>query len=442
MTTSATAAILLLLTAVLPAQEEVATPDSPALEELVWSYLECSRAGEAGGILSAIRRHPELSLARLEEILDRPPPLRRAPEGLQDELPFTIPGTRVKTTYSLYVPPGYDPEHRYPLWIVVHGTGGRGRATLRSVLHLLRDREVLVAAPTEAADLHGRGWGSSHRERMLHIGLVDDLARRYPIDRDRVVVFGWSRGGHAAWDLAMRFPDRFVAIGPIIGSVAMRDRALLVNLGGVRVDAINGAKDQPELVAGAVEGIRRLLALGYDATHHLDPDRGHEGFGEQLPGLVERLAGVRRAPAPATLRLAAYEKEYARNRYVRILAFHKDAYRPGRKIAIAGVSKMSPEEQRRGYLDHIEEHTPSIETSFEDNVFRIRSRLITRFELFLPLALVDLGKPLEVWVNGKRQVRKSRIAAPRPAEVLKLMRDFGGADPGFRFAGKLSLRGR
>ena len=64
MTISATTAILLLLAAVLPAQEEAGTPAAPALETLVWSYLECARAGEASGILQAIRRHPELSLAR------------------------------------------------------------------------------------------------------------------------------------------------------------------------------------------------------------------------------------------------------------------------------------------------------------------------------------------------------------------------------------------
>ena len=65
----------------------------------------------------------------------------------------------------------------------------------------------------------GRGPGS----RFANYGEVDaleaieDTCRRFPVDRDRICVFGHSMGGAAAWYLASHYPDLFACAVPMAG---------------------------------------------------------------------------------------------------------------------------------------------------------------------------------------------------------------------------------
>jgi dienelactone hydrolase len=45
--------------------------------------------------------------------------------------------------------------------------------------------------------------------------VLDETVRKHPIDLDRVYVLGISTGGTAAWEMAMRYPDRFAALAPL-----------------------------------------------------------------------------------------------------------------------------------------------------------------------------------------------------------------------------------
>ena len=48
---------------------------------------------------------------------------------------------------------------------------------------------------------------------------IEDVCRRYPIDRDRIVLRGMSMGASGTWHLGLKHPDRFVALGPYCGYV-------------------------------------------------------------------------------------------------------------------------------------------------------------------------------------------------------------------------------
>ncbi len=65
----------------------------------------------------------------------------------------------------------------------------------------------------------GRGPGS----RFQNYGEVDvleaieDVCEKYPVDRDRISVFGHSMGGCATWYLAAHYPDLFSCAVPLAG---------------------------------------------------------------------------------------------------------------------------------------------------------------------------------------------------------------------------------
>jgi pimeloyl-ACP methyl ester carboxylesterase len=49
--------------------------------------------------------------------------------------------------------------------------------------------------------------------------VIDDVCRRYAIDRTRIVLRGMSMGASGTWHLGLKHPDRFVALGPYCGYV-------------------------------------------------------------------------------------------------------------------------------------------------------------------------------------------------------------------------------
>lgn len=47
------------------------------------------------------------------------------------------------------------------------------------------------------------------------IALIDEIISLYPVDEKRIYLTGLSMGGYGAWDLAMKYPDRFAALATV-----------------------------------------------------------------------------------------------------------------------------------------------------------------------------------------------------------------------------------
>src|SRR6056297_3104195 len=83
---------------------------------------------------------------------------------------------------------------------------------------------------------HGyRGWAIPHapghagtdgsREFAYVAAVLDDAARRFALDRDRVMGAGFSSGGMLMWNLACEMPDRFAGIVAVAGTFWQRPPA-------------------------------------------------------------------------------------------------------------------------------------------------------------------------------------------------------------------------
>ncbi len=51
---------------------------------------------------------------------------------------------------------------------------------------------------------------------------IDFVCDNYPIDRNKIVLIGFSMGGAGAWHVAARNADRFVAVSPGAGFAETR----------------------------------------------------------------------------------------------------------------------------------------------------------------------------------------------------------------------------
>ncbi len=130
--------------------------------------------------------------------------------------------------YGLLLPPGHPPGARIPVVLFFHGWGSAaervlGNATIRDAV-LERGYALLAPQGLPGPESGNRGWshqGSPHRNRdevAFVRGLVEDAVRRAPLDRDRILVSGFSAGGSMVWHLACFDGGAYRAFAPVAGA--------------------------------------------------------------------------------------------------------------------------------------------------------------------------------------------------------------------------------
>jgi len=114
--------------------------------------------------------------------------------------------------YGIVVPEGLDRSRPAPVWIWLHGRGERD-----TDLHFLwgKSRKSGEFFPADAIVLHpfGRycnGWKGPGTADVFEA--LDALDRVIPVDRERIVLAGFSMGGAGAWGIGARRTDRFCAV--------------------------------------------------------------------------------------------------------------------------------------------------------------------------------------------------------------------------------------
>jgi len=145
-----------------------------------------------------------------------------ADPGCGGDAPCEVAGGR----YRVAVPPGWDGRTPLPAVVFLHGFGGSGADALvhLGLAEAAARRGVLVAAPDGSPDGDRRGWsfpGGPPRGRddaAFLAAVGEDLARRFPVDRGRLVAAGFSVGGSMVWDLACRAPGPYAAFAPVAGA--------------------------------------------------------------------------------------------------------------------------------------------------------------------------------------------------------------------------------
>ncbi len=145
---------------------------------------------------------------------------------------FTLKHQNRSRSYVLHVPAA-RPAADWPVVINFHGGGGHAKAQQRySHMDMVADRErFLVVYPNGTGAFGNRlltwnagsccGW--ARKNDVDDVGftraLVEDLARRTPIDRARIYATGLSNGAMMSYRLAVEAPDLVAAIAPVAGAM-------------------------------------------------------------------------------------------------------------------------------------------------------------------------------------------------------------------------------
>lgn len=206
--------------------------------------------------------------------------------------------------HTLHVPPGDGP---FPTVIALHGWGASAHDLIGLAPYVAGER-VLTLCPQGTTRLaigggmEGYGWFPLERGRppdprafLKAAGelraFVDAACERYPVDRRRTVVLGFSQGGLMAIDLTLRAADRFA--GLVVLSSWLPE-ILAANLPdtpaqkGFPVLQIHGTEDPQVEVARAREARPLMERFGVDLTYREFP-MDHEIRPEALTVIVRWL---------------------------------------------------------------------------------------------------------------------------------------------------------
>ncbi|MEM1047128.1 MAG: PHB depolymerase family esterase [Pseudomonadota bacterium] len=128
--------------------------------------------------------------------------------------------------YRIAMPAGHTAGEPVGAIVFAHGYRGRADRAIRNPgLRGLADElgVALIAAKSSGDDWAIANAPSPNKvegadELAYFDALVEDAARRFPIDRNKLLVTGFSAGGMMVWTLACERGDLFAGFAPLAGT--------------------------------------------------------------------------------------------------------------------------------------------------------------------------------------------------------------------------------
>ncbi len=268
--------------------------------------------------------------------------------------------------YILTMPEGYDAgaKRQYRLDIFMHGRDD----TVLEQQFMAKSTTGYASKPFgPGADRfmlqpYGRYTNASRFAGEVDgLEAIESVARAYPIDRDRMVMAGFSMGGASAWSYTVHYADRWAAAAPGAGFTETRvflrgdlarqpqnavqqtlwhlydatDYAL--NTFNVPVVAYSGANDGQKQAADAMAAA--MLDEGLTLEHVIGPNTGHSyepGARQQLQDRLDQFAAKGRNPVPREVRFTTWTLKYNKMYWVTVDAMNAHWERARVTAAIDG----------------------------------------------------------------------------------------------------------
>jgi len=399
-----------------------------SLPGLVTEYLNAPAASEAEtAALESIRVYWEKEPATVEEAIRNHVAFPAAKPGLRiEKIPLrkleNDPDAPAKNEIACWIPKGYDPKKKHPLFLLVHGTGGFADAEARQLAPLADTYGFLLVAPQDELKRACGGWGYTDYEFEIHRAAVRFMKRRYNVDDRRVVVSGGSRGGHASWALAATWPDIFAAAVPIVGGPRNRFFRYLPNLRHVPIFDMQGAKDQPGLVENVRDAVRLLRGWKYDVRYDEDAESGHY-YPVDWEVVREWVKGRRRPVDPKTVTLVTSRNDRARAYWIRAAGLNEKKFAKVKPPINRSAKPLTRDEMQELVRKNYAKYAARITATVKGNVIGLSVERAPKVIVSLSRGLVDLDEKVIIKVNGRP--RERRIFKPSLETLLRRVKETG-----------------
>jgi predicted peptidase len=127
--------------------------------------------------------------------------------------------------YQIFVPENWSPERAWPVILFLHGAGERGSdgllqtdGGLPQAIRQNRSRfPTIVIIPQCQPDY----WWPMEAMEKLALDALSSAMKEFNGDNKRLYLTGLSMGGFGSWHFAARYKQKFAAVVPICGGVAV-----------------------------------------------------------------------------------------------------------------------------------------------------------------------------------------------------------------------------
>lgn len=319
---------------------------------------------------------------------------------------------------ALRIPADYDARKPWPLIYALHGSGGHGEDIIGYVERVLGDAadEYVIAAPS------GYGEVVVHSEwppAMEHPAALAAIKRTVHVDSDRVFVMGYSRGGHAAWTLAVLHADEFAGAVPLAGTFALPEvdglwETFLPNLAHTPVLCVWGAEDvyadgrkEPSRDGGIAGLNRRLCELAgqmqVPVVGRELPGKGHGGIVPPAEPLHKLLSG-RRVHYPREVHHTFRDIYQSRAYWLEGHAWSGPQWAEGLpKIRLReGEDANNPKHVKAALLRTFRASLGELRGRVDGQAIDVRRKKVQELTIWFGEGLIDWEQPVVVQVSGRK----------------------------------------
>lgn len=183
-----------------------------------------------------------------------------------------------KLDYGFYPPEKMDKTKKYPLVMFLHGWSANQTMYLNWYNHDFQEKNPCFVytpkTPTNWADWSGWNETTLSESMQTAIYVLDSLIKAYPIDTNRIYVYGISMGGEGVFDLLHKLPNKFAAAISICGG----GRASWAeNISKTPVWMFHGSADNINTPDMTERVYNRLVEIGAKKMKYTNyPGYGHE----------------------------------------------------------------------------------------------------------------------------------------------------------------------
>lgn len=312
---------------------------------------------------------------------------------------------RDQVDYVVAAPPGYDPKRAYPLLVGCHAKGGTGGHFAERWRPPCLEHGYILACPT---DPYGKGgYGARPEQRALVLATIEDVARQYHVDPDRVFLTGISAGGHATWDVGLHHCDRFAGIIPEAGmpvheGIPMTRYLYLQNAtAGLAVYSLVGEFDHT-IRKTCEEATGKMKAMKVDASLVVAPGVGHDAYLSENDRVFAWMEGRRRNPVPTSIFKRLHHLEQGRAYWLEVTALVAPEWDSSKPVRLPGsydadISKARLLELARA---QVARDLPWVRASAgEGNLIKVTSSGVKRLAVWLSPTIIDFSRPVRIEVN-------------------------------------------
>ncbi len=183
-----------------------------------------------------------------------------------------------KLNYYLYYPEDYlkSKNKKFPILLFLHG-GGEAGAELGEIKRsgppkLITDGKSFPFLILIPQNPYQKKWWNTRAVKQLLDSVIGDNR----VDTNRVYLTGLSRGGGAAWEMAVQYPDTFAAMAVVCGMTPV-PYASWINK-KMPIWVFHGENDESIPIQESETMVSKLKEMGHDIRFTRYPNTGHNAW--------------------------------------------------------------------------------------------------------------------------------------------------------------------